>query len=131
MPNQIRTRFYPICQCTDQPQIIGLYKGCTRAFPFSSVSHLAITTFSDLPSLLLAFLNPQTRKQAEHNLTDFFAQAGFVIALFQLVLGQGTQDRSVRLAASVYLKNVTKLRWEEVSRLLAFNSSRTEVVGGI
>ncbi|KZP12661.1 hypothetical protein FIBSPDRAFT_898035 [Athelia psychrophila] len=56
--------------------------------------------FSDLPSLLLASHNPVPRKQAEQSLP---AQPGFISALLQLVLGQGTQDRS----------NVTILRWEK------------------
>ncbi|KAF7976444.1 hypothetical protein HWV62_6681 [Athelia sp. TMB] len=68
---------------------------------------------NDLSSLLLASLQPASRKQAEQSLTSLSAQPGFIGALLQLVLGQGTTDRSVRLAASVYLKNVTKLRWDE------------------
>lgn len=68
---------------------------------------------NDLPSLLLASLQPSTRKQAEHNLSQLGLQPGFILALLRLVLDV-SQDRAVRLAASVYLKNVTKLRWEEV-----------------
>ncbi|KZP31031.1 ARM repeat-containing protein [Athelia psychrophila] len=68
---------------------------------------------SDLSSLLLASLHPASRKQAEQSLTALSVQPGFIGALLQLVLGEGTQDRSVRLSAGVYLKNVTKLRWEE------------------
>lgn len=68
---------------------------------------------SDLPSLLLASLNPATRKQAEQNLSSLSIQAGFLQAILELVLNP-TQDRSVRLSASVYLKNTVKRRWEDV-----------------
>ncbi|KZP27600.1 ARM repeat-containing protein [Athelia psychrophila] len=67
---------------------------------------------SDLPSLLLASFHPASRKLAEKSLTTLSAQPGYIGALLQLVLGQGTQDCSV-LSAGVYLKNVTRLRWEE------------------
>ncbi|KAL5498046.1 CSE1_1 [Sanghuangporus vaninii] len=67
---------------------------------------------SDIPTLLLASLNPATRKQAEQGLAALSAQPGFLLALLQLVIAPG-QDRSVRLAASVYLKNTVKRRWEE------------------
>lgn len=89
---------------------------------FFSSPHLdrnTITMSNDLSSLLLASLQPASRKQAEQSLTSLSAQPGFIGALLQLVLGQGTTDRSVRLAASVYLKNVTKLRWDEVRILNA------------
>jgi exportin-2 (importin alpha re-exporter) len=68
---------------------------------------------ADLPSLLLASLNPDTRKQAEQNLTVLSLHQGFLIHLLSLIL-EPSQDRSVRLSGSVYLKNITKLRWEEV-----------------
>jgi exportin-2 (importin alpha re-exporter) len=68
----------------------------------------------DLPALLLASLNPDTRKQAEQNLTVLSSQQGFLIFLLNLIL-KPSQDRAVRLSGSVYLKNITKLRWEEVS----------------
>ncbi|RDB24273.1 Importin alpha re-exporter [Hypsizygus marmoreus] len=67
---------------------------------------------ADLATLLLASLNPSTRKQAEQNLTELSVQQGFLSHLLRLVL-EPTQDRAVRLAGSVYLKNITKLRWEE------------------
>ncbi|KAI5826864.1 Cse1-domain-containing protein [Schizophyllum commune Tattone D] len=67
---------------------------------------------SDLPTLLRASLDPSTRKQAEANLTEVSKQQGFLVALLRLVL-EPSQDRAVRLAGSVYLKNVVKLRWEE------------------
>ena len=69
---------------------------------------------SDIPALLLASLNPETRKPAEQSLSALSAQQGFIPHLVQLFLDT-TQDRAVRLAASVYLKNLVKLRWEEVS----------------
>ena len=55
-----------------------------------------------------------TRKQAEQNLTVLLAEPSFLSALLQLVVTPN-QDRSVRLAASVYLKNTVKRRWEEVT----------------
>ncbi|KAG7096402.1 hypothetical protein E1B28_003845 [Marasmius oreades] len=67
---------------------------------------------ADLPNLLLASLNPTTRKQAEQNLNALSEQPGFLPHLLQLVLDQSA-DRAVRLSASVYLKNLVKLRWEE------------------
>ncbi|KAI0636204.1 Cse1-domain-containing protein [Trametes polyzona] len=67
---------------------------------------------AELPSLLLASLNPATRKQAEQNLQSLSVQPGFLTHLLTLVL-QSTQDRAVRLAASVYLKNLVKSRWED------------------
>jgi exportin-2 (importin alpha re-exporter) len=71
---------------------------------------------TDLPTLLLASLHPTTRKQAESNLNELSLQPGFITALLRLVL-EASQDRAVRLAGGVYLKNLVKLRWEEVSRL--------------
>lgn len=68
---------------------------------------------AELPSLLLASLNPSTRKQAEQNLQSLSLQPGFLTHLLTLVL-QSSQDRAVRLAASVYLKNLIKSRWEDV-----------------
>ena len=73
---------------------------------------------SDIPSLLLASLSPQTRKQAEQSLQAYSLQPSFVINLLQLVLNPA-QDRAVRLAGSVYLKNVVKLRWTEDVRTYA------------
>ncbi|KAI0321195.1 Cse1-domain-containing protein [Amylostereum chailletii] len=67
---------------------------------------------SDIPTLLLASLNPQTRKQAEQSLQTFSRQPTFLVNLLQLVLNPA-QDRAVRLAGSVYLKNVVKLGWME------------------
>ena len=68
---------------------------------------------AELPSLLLASLNPTTRKQAEQSLQTLSVQPGFLTHLLTLVL-QPSQDRAVRLAASVYLKNLVKSRWEDV-----------------
>lgn len=73
---------------------------------------------ADLPSLLLASLNPDTRKQAEQNLTALSTHQGFLTHLLNLIL-EPSQDRAVRLSGSVYLKNITKLRWEEVSLILS------------
>lgn len=68
---------------------------------------------ADLPSLLLSSLIPEARKQSEQALSSLSAQSNFLPTLLQLIL-TSSQDRSVRLAASVYLKNTVKRRWEEV-----------------
>ena len=65
---------------------------------------------ADIPQLLLASLNPQTRKQAEQTLTAYSDQPGFLTSLLQLVL-EGSQDNATRLAAAVYLKNQAKTMW--------------------
>lgn len=67
----------------------------------------------DLSTLLQASLNPATRKQAETELQNVSVQPGFLTHLLQLVLNSGG-DRAVRLAGSVYLKNIAKMRWVEV-----------------
>ncbi|KAJ7043405.1 CAS/CSE protein [Mycena alexandri] len=67
---------------------------------------------SDLSALLLASLNPATRKSAEQNLNAISVQPGFLSHLLHLIL-DATKDRAVRLAGSVFLKNIAKLRWEE------------------
>ncbi|KAF9074712.1 importin alpha re-exporter [Rhodocollybia butyracea] len=67
---------------------------------------------SDLPGLLLASLEPSTRKQAEQSLNAYSEQQGFLSHLLRLVLDQ-SQNRSVRLSGSVYLKNIAKTRWED------------------
>lgn len=78
----------------------------------SSLISSSSSTMSDIPALLLASLSPQSRKQAEQSLQSYSLQPAFVTHLLQLVL-DGAQDRAVRLAGSVYLKNVVKLRWME------------------
>lgn len=70
---------------------------------------------ADLSALLLASLTPDTRKQAEQGLSTLSTQQGFLTHLLQLVL-EPTQNRAVRLSGSIYLKNIAKLRWEEVRR---------------
>lgn len=69
---------------------------------------------SDVPQLLLASLSPSTRKQAEQSLATRSTQASFPLSLLRIAL-DSSQDRSVRLAGSVYLKNTIKSRWEDVS----------------
>lgn len=76
---------------------------------------------SQLPTLLLASLNPNTRKQAEQSLDALSVETGFLAHLLGIVLDQ-SQDRAVRLSGSVYLKNIAKLRWEEVR--MPYTSSR-------
>ncbi|CAL1709388.1 unnamed protein product [Somion occarium] len=73
---------------------------------------------ADLPSLLLASLSPGTRRQAEQNLQTLSLQPGFLPQLLRLVL-DASQDRSVRLAGSVYLKNTVKSRWEDEESAVA------------
>ncbi|KAJ3492037.1 hypothetical protein NLI96_g338 [Meripilus lineatus] len=75
---------------------------------------------ADIPSLLLASLVPSTRKQAEQALQAHSKQAGFLPGLLQLVLASG-QERSVRLAGSVFLKNTTKSRWDDVCTYAFFS----------
>ena len=79
---------------------------------------------ADLAALLLASLNPDSRKQAERDLNALGLQHGFLSHLLHLVLDPA-QDRPVRLSGSIYLKNITKHRWEEVSflRFSPLNSS--------
>ncbi|KAJ7050487.1 importin alpha re-exporter [Mycena amicta] len=67
---------------------------------------------SNLATLLQASLAPSTRKEAEQQLTQLSHQPGFLSHILRLSL-DSTQDRPVRLAASVFLKNIAKLRWEE------------------
>ncbi|KAI0077557.1 Cse1-domain-containing protein [Panus rudis PR-1116 ss-1] len=67
---------------------------------------------ADIPSLLLASLAPATRKQAEQNLQALSLQPAFATHLLRLVLDTSS-DRSVRLAGSVYLKNLVKSRWDD------------------
>lgn len=72
---------------------------------------------SDVASLLSASLQPASRKQAEQQLNQLTAQQGFLPHLIALIL-DNAPDRAVRLAGGIYLKNVAKLRWEEVGRLI-------------
>lgn len=72
---------------------------------------------SDLPSLLLASLSPATRKQAEQSLGDISLQPSFLPHLLVLVL-DSSQSKGVRLAGSVFFKNVIKKRWSEVYILI-------------
>ncbi|KAE9399137.1 Cse1-domain-containing protein [Gymnopus androsaceus JB14] len=67
---------------------------------------------ADLPNLLLASLDPSTRKQAEQNLNAYSEQQGFLSHLLGLVIDQ-SQNRSVRLSGSIYLKNISKSRWAD------------------
>jgi exportin-2 (importin alpha re-exporter) len=72
---------------------------------------------SDIASLLNASLQPASRKQAEQQLNQLTTQQGFLPHLLGLIL-DSTQERSVRLAGGIYLKNIAKLRWEEVRILV-------------
>lgn len=83
-----------------------ILRGVPTLAPFSKMS--------DVPQLLLASLNPSTRKQAEQSLAARSTQASFPLSLLRIAL-DSSQDRSIRLAGSVYLKNTIKSRWEDVS----------------
>lgn len=72
---------------------------------------------SDVASLLSASLQPASRKQAEQQLNQLTLQPGFLPHLLALIL-DNAPDRAVRLAAGIYLKNIAKLRWEEVRSLI-------------
>lgn len=87
---------------------------CMQSIPSSYISPSA-AAMSDLPALLLASLHPDpaNRKQAEHSLNAISTQPGFLLLVLQLVLEEG-QDRSVRLAGSVFFKNVARRSWDEV-----------------
>lgn len=85
----------------------------TTRLAFFYLDSLLLFAMSDLPSLLLASLNPTTRKLAEQNLNALSLQPGFLSHLLRLIL-DATKERPVRLAGSVFLKNIARLRWEEV-----------------
>ncbi|KZP13769.1 hypothetical protein FIBSPDRAFT_960190 [Athelia psychrophila] len=71
-------------------------------------------TSSDLPSLLLASLHPASRKQVKQSLAALSATPGFIGALLQLVLGQGTQDCSVHFRGRVSQSRFQRrTRWSE------------------
>ncbi|KAF8511326.1 CAS/CSE protein [Gautieria morchelliformis] len=67
---------------------------------------------SDLPSLLGSSLSPAARKEAEQSLVDFSLEPSFLLHLLGLVLN-ASQNKGVRLAGSVFFKNVIKKRWSE------------------
>jgi hypothetical protein len=74
---------------------------------------------ADLAALLQASLIPDTRKQAEVALKQISVQPGFLPHLLQLVLDH-SKEMSVRLAGSIYLKNIAKLSWDEVRFTVLF-----------
>ncbi|KAG8818027.1 importin-alpha export receptor [Serendipita sp. 399] len=65
---------------------------------------------ADLSSVLRATFDPQTRKQAETALEQYALQPGFALHLLTITL-DGGQDRAIRLAAGIYLKNIARKRW--------------------
>ncbi|KAG2159252.1 CAS/CSE protein [Suillus bovinus] len=67
---------------------------------------------SNIASLLQASLQPASRKTAEQQLHALASQQGFLAHLLTLIL-DGSYDHSTRLAGGIYLKNISKLRWEE------------------
>jgi exportin-2 (importin alpha re-exporter) len=83
---------------------------------------------ADLPSLLLASLQPQTRKAAEQGLITFSNQPGSLQTLVAFIL-QDTQDKGARLAGSTLLKNAIKRRWCEVIAFSLYLPSGVLTVG--
>jgi exportin-2 (importin alpha re-exporter) len=77
---------------------------------------------ADLAALLQASLVPATRKQAEVSLKQISVQPEFLPHLLQLVLDH-FKELSVRLAGSIYLKNIAKLSWDEVRSPVLFLST--------
>lgn len=67
---------------------------------------------SDLPAFLSASLSPATRKEAERQLHVLSQNQGFLSLLLGLVLDP-SQDRAVRLAGSIYFKNLVKSKWDD------------------
>jgi exportin-2 (importin alpha re-exporter) len=68
---------------------------------------------AELPHLLQATFSPDTRKKAETSLDALASHPGFLPHVLRLVLDTA-QDRAVRLAACILLKNDIKKRWDEV-----------------
>ncbi|KZT18357.1 importin alpha re-exporter [Neolentinus lepideus HHB14362 ss-1] len=66
----------------------------------------------DLTALFLSSLDPSSGKLAKQSLHSLSQQLGFFPHLLTLIITP-TQDRPARLAASVYLKNVVKNRWDD------------------
>ncbi|KAF8635563.1 hypothetical protein AX15_000213 [Amanita polypyramis BW_CC] len=72
----------------------------------------------DLPSILTALLDPRTQKEAEKSLNALSTQQGFLLHLLRLII-DASQQLTIRLSGSVYLKNIAKTRWEEEDQPLA------------
>ncbi|PFH53505.1 hypothetical protein AMATHDRAFT_54636 [Amanita thiersii Skay4041] len=70
---------------------------------------------ADLPAILCNLLDPRTQKEAEQRLNAYSVQKGFLTHLLGLVLDH-SQLPNTRLSASIYMKNIAKLRWEEVEQ---------------
>src|SRR6202041_1695194 len=70
-------------------------------------------------NMLLASLNPQTRKSAEQALISFSNQNDSLVALLAFVL-DSRQDKGARLAGAALFKNTIKRRWFEVRIRLLF-----------
>lgn len=73
---------------------------------------------ADVSSLLQASLIPATRKQAEQQLNQLTPQEGFLSHLLSLICNKN-QDGATRLAGGIYLKNIAKMKWEEVGVILS------------
>ena len=72
----------------------------------------SITPF-DIQDLLLASLQPDSRKQAELSLNTLTSQAGFAVLLLTFLVDTN-KDFSARLSGSILLKNTVKERWKDV-----------------
>lgn len=66
----------------------------------------------EVPQLLLGSLDPNTRQQAEKQLSQAATQTGFLPHLLSIVL-DNAQRSEVRMAAAVYLKNAARRRWAD------------------
>ncbi|KAF8596041.1 hypothetical protein BDV93DRAFT_79575 [Ceratobasidium sp. AG-I] len=66
----------------------------------------------EIPQLLLGSLDPNTRQQAEKQLSQAATQTGFLPHLLSIVL-DNAQRSEVRMAAAVYLKNAARRRWSD------------------
>jgi exportin-2 (importin alpha re-exporter) len=75
---------------------------------------------ADLPSLLLASLQPQSRKTAEQALISFSNESNALSTLLSFIL-QTNQDKGARLAGSTLFKNTIKRRWYEVRFITTSN----------
>jgi hypothetical protein len=79
---------------------------------------------ADLPTLLVASLDPSSRKEAENKLTTYSLQENFLSHLLSSLILDSSQNYNVRLAGSVFFKNVIKKRWSAVSILVSYTIFR-------
>ena len=78
---------------------------------------------AELSTLLLASLNPGSRKAAEHSLLEFSNSPNSLSTLLTIILDP-SGDPGARLAAGTLFKNTIKRRWFEVSALILIRLER-------